>query len=671
MSVVLKYLKRSRWTILLAVFLLMLKVGADLALPLFTSKIVNIGIQQKGIEGPIPIAISEATFTKLLEIGDETQKEALLHNYTFDANRYDAPSYLLEREHSLDDSFFLPLLAPNSGPDFAREQTIKSIEREYEELNLNMRALQSSFILRMGSTMLLISLFGIIASIFVSFFSSRVAATFGSDLREALFTKTLSFNQSDMTNFSTASLITRSTNDVQQIQRSLVMLLRIVVFAPLMATGGLVRVLQTNVGMTWIIGLAILAILTVVMTLFIFVFPRFKQLQLLLDDINKVVRETLSGLQVIRAFNTQEYEKKRFENVNERLTRTSLFVNRVMGAMMPLMTLIMNLTMILIVFQGGHQISGAKMQVGDMMAFMQYTMLIIMSFLMMTMLTIMIPRAAVSVTRIAEVLQADVAINESLTPTVLPTPIKGEVKFDDVSFSYPHAEASTLCNISFSAKRGTTTAIIGSTGSGKSTLLSLLLRFHDVSGGSITLDGVDIRELSLKQLRSNIGYVPQQGFLFSGTIESNISFGREITEEQKREAATISESLNFIEQRSGQFSSLVTQKGGNLSGGQRQRLSIARAIGSEPQLLLFDDSFSALDYKTELKVRSQLYSKMREATIFVVSQRVSSIMHADTILVLDEGRLVDKGSHKELLERCRVYQEIALSQLSQQEIELS
>jgi ATP-binding cassette subfamily B protein len=591
---------------------------------------------------------------------------------------YLVPAYVLKGDEADLRLVFSPILATigmgsdaHQAPLSIMEQAaIATIRADHERLGIDIGSIQNRYIGKTGLAMIGISAMGVIASIMVAFFASKVAALLGKNLREDVFYKVVSFSQDEMDSFSTASLVTRSTNDIQQIQQSFVMILRVVIFAPLMAIGGILRVLGTNSSMSWTIGVAVLAIFTVVITMFALAMPRFKRLQELVDTVNRVVRETLTGLQVIRAFNTQAHEQKRFEKANKNLTATTLFVNRAMSAMMPLMMLIMNLTTVLIVWRGGIHIQEGTMQVGDMMAFIQYAMLIIMSFLMITMLTIMLPRASVSATRIKAVLETPLSVLESADVIPFIEPVEGTIRFVDVGFTYHGATSEAVSSISFEAKPGTTTAIIGSTGSGKSTLLNLIPRFHDVTNGSIEIDGVDIRKRSLHDLRKHIGYVPQQGRLFSGTIASNISFGDEtLSDDQITNSAKIAQAHQFIIEKPEGYNSAISQGGTNVSGGQRQRLAIARAIAGKPKILLFDDSFSALDFRTENRVRKQLSQELADSTIIVVAQRISSIMHADTILVLDEGRLVGKGTHRQLMMDCPIYRQIAQSQLSPEEIE--
>lgn len=669
MSVIVKYLKESRLSLFFIIFLLILKVVTDLALPLFTSQIVDVGLQQGGIEKPLPMALSEPTYKAIEELLDADNSALLNASYRYNAEQ---KGYFLKEEPPIDEQVVVNALAEirlGPGAKMEEQAAFQQIRDEYAKMGISIAKLQNSYILKTGLKMIGVSAVGALSSIAVAFFASRVAAKLGKRLRKEVFHKVVSFSQSEMDNFSTASLVTRSTNDIQQIQQSFVMILRVVVFAPLMAAGGIVRALTTNVGMSWIIGLAVAIIFTIVISMLALAMSRFKKLQILIDNTNRIVRETLSGLSVIRAFNNQAHERSRFEKANEELTKTSLFVNRVMSAMMPLMTLVMNLTAVLIVWRGGAAIEAGAMQLGDMMAFIQYSMMIIMSFLMITMLSIMLPRASVSANRIKEVLNTP---NRLISPAVaaqLPPKANGEILFDNVSFAYQEASSEALSSISFKARTGTTTAIIGSTGSGKSTILNLIPRFHDVTKGRILIDGIDVREYEVKALRHLIGYVPQRGLLFSGTIESNIAFGDDsVSKEDVEWASEIAQARPFIEERVEKFQSPISQGGTNVSGGQRQRLSIARALARHPQILLFDDSFSALDYRTEQLVRQRLTKELSHSTVIIVAQRISTILHADNILVLDEGQLVGQGKHQELLESCQVYQEIAESQLSKQEL---
>ena len=517
--------------------------------------------------------------------------------------------------------------------------------------------------------MIAFALLIMLAGIGVTFFSCRVAATFGKDIREKVFSKVIDFSSAEFNKFSTASLITRSTNDVQQVQMLMIMIFRIVLYAPILGVGGIMMVLGTNTSMAWIIAVAVALILIVVGGLFAIAMPKFKSLQVLIDKLNLITREILTGIPVIRAFSTERHEEQRFEQANKILTKTTLFANRTMTFMMPSMMLVMNGISVLIVYKGGYGIDAGAMQVGDLMAFIQYTMMIIMSFLMLTIISIMIPRASVSGTRINEVLETEIIIQDiPKVKSCLPEQA-GVVCFENVSFCYPDAEERVISDISFTAERGKTTAIIGSTGSGKSTLVNLIPRFFDVTEGKITVDGVDVRELSQKELREKIGYVPQKGILFSGTIESNLKYGKnDATEQQMKKAAEIAQAIDFITQKEEGFDSPIAQGGTNVSGGQKQRLSIARAVIKNPEIYIFDDSFSALDYKTDVVLRKALKKETKDATTIIVAQRISTILHAEQIIVLDEGRIVGKGTHKELLKNCDVYKQIALSQLSETEL---
>ncbi len=526
------------------------------------------------------------------------------------------------------------------------------------------------YILETGAKMLALAALGMIASILVGLLSSRVGAHVGQGLRRDVFRKVVGFSSGEFDKFSTASLITRSTNDIQQIQLLTVMILRMVLYAPILAAGGIFKVLRTNVDMLWIIALAVFLIILVVAVLFAAVMPKFRVVQNLVDRLNLVSREILTGLPVIRAFSTEKYEEQRFDKANQDLTRTNLFVNRAMTFMMPVMMLIMNGAAVLIVWVGGHSINDGTMQVGDMMAFIQYTMQIIMSFLMICMISVMLPRAAVSAERVDEILTSDTLIHDPEAPLALRKDGKGEVVFDHVSFRYPGAEENVLEDISFTARPGQTTAFIGSTGSGKSTLVNLIPRFYDVTAGKIMIDGTDIRSITQHELRERLGYVPQKGVLFSGDIKSNILYGNpDGSDEEMKEAAGIAQASEFIEEKKEQYESPIAQGGSNVSGGQKQRLSIARAIAKHPSVYIFDDSFSALDYKTDVKLRNALKERTKESTVLIVAQRISTILHAEQIIVLDDGRIAGMGTHKELLRNCEEYYQIASSQLSEKELE--
>lgn len=672
MSMVLKYLRASALAILVVILLLATKAVCDLTLPFYTSAIVNVGIQQGGIESPVPIAMRQSTMESLLSVLDEEDAALLLSAYSLDMTSYGQTAYVLTGDAAPLEPLFSK--AFSAGTDqvpesIMRQMAFAKVRLEYEALGIDTGSLQMSYIATTGWKMIGISFLSALCAIMVAFLSARIAASLAKRLRHDLFEHVISFSQKEMNSFSTASLITRTTNDIQHIQMSLVMILRVVVFAPIMAIGALFRVVNTNSSMTWIIGVAVLAMLAVVTMMFLAIMPSFKRMQQLVDRVNQVVRETLSGLQVIRAFNTQEHEKKRFDRANRDLRNTALFINRSMSAMMPLMMLVMNLTTVFIVYKGASHIDAGNMQVGDILAFIQYTMQIIMSFLMISMLSIILPRASVSVQRVKEVLETPVSIKTPSQQKPFSFASRGKIEFRDVGFAYPGASAETLSDINCTIEAGSTTAIIGSTGSGKSTLLNLIPRFYDVTRGELLVDGVDVREADLSSLRKKIGYVPQQGILFSGTVSSNIAYGNEkLDEAEMRRVASIAQAHSFITEMPDAYNSLIAQGGHNVSGGQRQRLSIARALAIHPDILLFDDSFSALDYRTESIVRKRLHDELKGTTVLIVAQRISSILHADRILVLDEGRLVGSGTHKQLLASCSVYQQIAYSQLSPEEI---
>lgn len=549
------------------------------------------------------------------------------------------------------------------------QSAIAFLNKEYKTIGIDTDKLQTNYILVSGGKMLGLAFISMIATVIVTLIASKVAAAFSQDLRDRLFKKVTRFSNSEFDKFSTASLITRSTNDIQQVQMFMVMLLRIVFYAPILGIGGIIKVLNTDTSMTWIIGVAVISILTLVIGLFSVAIPKFKKIQKLVDKVNLITRESLIGMLVIRAFNTQKHEEKRFEKANQDLTKTNLFISRLMVTMMPMMILIMNLITILIVWVGAHQVDAGNIQVGNMMAFMQYTMQIIMAFLMISIVSIILPRASVSAQRIAEVLNTEITVKDVDDPKVFPTNKKGYIEFKDVSFKYPGAEEDILSNISFTAKPGETTAFIGSTGSGKSTLINLIPRFYDATDGQILIDDVDIKEVSQKDLRSKIGYAPQKGILFSGTVESNIKYGNEnLNEEEIENIAEISQAMEFINSKEEKFKTEISQGGNNVSGGQKQRLSIARAIAKKPEIYIFDDSFSALDFKTDAALRKALKSETLESTVLIVAQRISTIMNADKIIVLEEGKMVGVGTHKELIKNCEVYKQIALSQFSKEEI---
>ena len=709
-----KHLRPYAATIVFILGILMVQAYCDLSLPTYTSDIVNVGIQQGGISEKIPDAVSEEDMNKLLLFVDEDKKGTITDAYEKKENDadydYDGVVYVLkdsvkENEDETEAVFEVlgkPMLLTtgfeaesdmteqmemlpkeqradmiaqivekmDEMPETMLEQAATTfIRNAYGSLGMDTEKIQNRYILVTGAKMIGLAFLGMMASVLVGLFASRVAARTGRDLRGKVFKKVVGFSNAEFDKFSTASLITRSTNDIQQIQMLVVMLLRMVLYAPIMAVGGLFKVFHTNVDMLWIIALAVGLILLLVMVLFMVVMPKFKVLQNLVDRLNLVMREILTGLPVIRAFSTEKHEEERFDKANRDLTRTNLFVNRAMTFMMPLMMLIMNGITVLIVWSGAYSVNDGRMQVGDMMAFIQYAMQIIMSFLMICMVSIMLPRAAVAADRVDEVLTSETVIKDPERPKMIPETGRGEVRFDHVSFRYPGAEEDVLHDIDFTAKPGQTTAIIGSTGCGKSTLVNLIPRFYDVTEGRITIDGEDIREITQHDLREKLGYVPQKGVLFSGTIASNIMYGnREGSEEEMVEAAQIAQATEFIEEKRKQYDSPIAQGGSNVSGGQKQRLSIARAVAKKPDVFIFDDSFSALDYKTDVALRAALKNKTQDSTVIIVAQRISTILHAEQIIVLDDGKVAGIGTHKELLKSCDAYYQIASSQLSEAEL---
>ncbi len=712
---VLKNLKESWISVIAIVVLLIVQAAGDLTLPDYTSKIVNVGIQNGGIENVAPEVIRKSEMENMLiftegddkilasyeEISkdnlDSAEYEKLVKKYPALENEslYRIKKISSSEQDELDSLMAKPLMMLSVTKQMPKEQldqmletvnqklddmqdsileqaAIQEVKNEYKAIGIDTDSLQNQYIIMAGLKMLGISLIIMISAISIMCLSARVGAKLAKTLREKVFKKVLSFSNKEFSEYSTASLITRSTNDIQQIQGLIAILFRVLVYAPIIGIGGFLRVLnQSDNSMAWIIGVAIVAILFVVATLFIIAMPRFKKLQQLIDKLNLVAREILTGLPVIRAFNTEKKEEKRFDKANMDLTKTNLFVNRAMSFMMPTLMLIMNGISLLIVWVGAHGIDNGTMQVGNMMAFIQYTMQIVMSFLMISMVSIMLPRASVSANRINEIIETDEAIKDSKEPKKLNPSKKGLVEFKNVSFRYPDSDEEVLSDISFTAEPGKTTAIIGSTGSGKSTIVNLIPRFYDVTSGNLLIDGVDIKDISNKDLRKIIGFVPQKGILFSGTIESNIKYGNpNMSDEQMIEAAQIAQATEFIESKPEKYQEPIAQGGSNVSGGQKQRLSIARAIAIDPEILVFDDSFSALDFKTDSILRAELAKKTQDKTVIIVAQRINTILNADQIIVLEDGKVVGKGTHEELLKTNETYKQIALSQLSAKELNL-
>jgi len=749
MGKILKHLKPHSVAIIGIIAFLFLQAICDLSLPDYMSNIVNVGIQQKGIENAVPKLIRKTEMDKLTFFMKEEDKTQVLSHYTLiekdniseaDLRKYsktypgisnndvyklneinqetineltnimskselllytletkglsafqeentgnDPLSQSLEQLPADTDPFELLANIPEEQLNDMREAIDKKfgampdsiinqgamlyVTGEYEALGADTGKMQSNYILLTGLKMLGIALLGMVAAVLVGLLASRVSAGMGRSLRRNVFENVVSFSNTEFDKFSTSSLITRCTNDIQQVQMFLVILLRTVFYAPILGIGGFLKAMQTDTSMSWVIGVSVLAILSLVLVLFWVVIPKFRIIQKLIDKLNLVTRESLTGMLVIRAFGTQKKEEEKFEKANWDLTKTNLFVSRTMSSMFPLMMLILNGVTLLIVWVGSHQVDIGSMQVGNMMAFIEYAMQIIFAFLMISIASIALPRALVSINRISEVINTKGSIVDPESKKQMNKNLKGMVEFRNVSFKYPGAEDEVLSDITFTAKPGETVAIIGSTGSGKSTLINLIPRFYDVTAGQILVDGVDIREVSQKDLRDKIGYVPQKGMLFSGTIESNLKYGLEsATDEDMKLATDIAQATEFIDEKEDGFKTEIAQGGSNVSGGQRQRLSIARALIKKPEIFIFDDSFSALDYKTDAALRKALKTKTQGVTVLIVAQRISTVMNADKILVLDEGRVVGMGKHEELLKNCEVYQQIALSQLSKEEL---
>jgi ATP-binding cassette subfamily B protein len=741
----LKYLRPFTALIIISIVFLFLQAIANLALPDYMSNIVNVGIQQGGVEDAVPEAISKSKMDKLLVFMDEEEKSVILKNYTLKAmtssdykdhlRKYprlmDEGIYILERiggeeaNNILSRAFVAvsgiemmildPERAEESGivsgfdisrlpeditssqvfkmieslPQTQKSMIMESLDQQFEEmgdtlltqmavnfvraeysyLGMDTARVQRNYIWLTGGIMLLLTLLSAACTIAVGYFSARTGAGLARDLRDKTFTRVEGFSNAEFDRFSTASLITRSTNDVTQIQMLIIMMIRMVFYAPLLGIGGIILALRSSVSMSWIIAVAVIAIISLLLVVLSITLPKFRRMQDLIDKLNLVIRESLSGMMVIRAFNTQDSEERRFDRANLDLTKTSLFVTRAMVVLFPAMMLAMNGVSLTIVWVGANQVAASNIQVGDMMAFMQYAMLIIMAFLMLSVMFIMFPRASVSAGRVADVLETEATIKDPEKQKEISPDAAGQIEFKNVSFRYPNAEEDVINDVSFVAKKGETTAVIGSTGSGKSTLANLLLRFYDVSQGQVLVDGNDVREVKQESLREKIGYVPQKSILFSGTIGSNLRYSDEDASDGKlEEAATVAQAIDFIKENTEGFKSKISQGGKNVSGGQSQRLSIARALVKDPEILVLDDCFSALDFRTDMALRKALKEYAEESTLFIVAQRVGTVMNAEQIIVLDEGRIAGKGTHSQLMESCETYREIALSQLSMEEL---
>lgn len=718
---VFKYLKSSIFSVLAIILLLFFQAYLDLTLPDYTSKIVNVGVQQGGIENAAIEQIGENTLDTLTLFMDSKDRKYILNQYEKSDTYKGEDIYELKEDSNIDKvssimarpmmilsyaeqdqksddstvSFDLPEgvtleQALTMMSDVQREKMLDEINKkikdipdsiidqaavsfvktEYQRIGVDADAIQTMYIVKVGIIMLGIALGAMAVGILIVFIGSRMAAKLAKTLRHKVFTKVVGFSKNEIKTYGQSSLITRTTNDVQQVQMVVVFLLRVVFYAPIIGIGGVIKAMHTNADMTYIIGVAVVAILAVVITLFAIAMPKFNRVQKLIDKLNLVTREILSGLPVIRAFSNEKHEEERFEEANKRLTKVNLFINRAMSFMMPIMMLVMNFVCLIIVYQGAKGVDSGVMQVGDIMAYIQYTMQIIMAFLMISMMSIMLPRANVSAKRIMEVIDTPDTIYNSDHLVEFNPEMRGRVEFKNVSFRYPDADYDVITDIDLVANPGETTAFIGSTGSGKSTLINLIPRFYDVTDGELLVDGVNIKDVDLKKLRDKIGFVPQKGVLFTGTIKDNIKYGNDnITDEDVNKALEVAQATEFVSKLKGGVDYDISQGGTNVSGGQKQRLSIARAIAKDPDIYVFDDSFSALDFKTDAKLRGELAKITKNKTVLIVAQRISTIMNADKIVVLDEGRVVGIGKHKDLLENCSVYKEIALSQLSKEELE--
>ena len=724
MTKIMKYLKPYWLSIVLALGLLFGQATCELTMPDYMQNIVNTGIQNAGIESGVYQQIGEKSLNSYLMFATDSEKDLITSSYKLvesksansdlksripalkEENVYLLKSISEAKKSKLESCMTLlqmtmvevskdaksagvqiPQLLMMNGIDSYRDSAEKSIDdlgtstvssmssqflkKEYSDLGMDMEKIQQDYIIYSGLKMLGYALGSALCAILVGFLASRIAAGFSKDLREAVFEKVTHFSNENLNTFSTSSLITRTTNDIQQLQMTVAMFLRIVMYAPIIGIGAILHVIESGANMTWILALCVVIILSVVFMIFMIVMPKFKIMQKMIDKMNSVVRELLDGMLVIRAFNNEKIEETKFDQANKDITSISLFTTRAMAFMMPIMMFLMNGTTLMILWFGSKQVDAGIIQVGSIMAFMQYAMQVIMAFLMITMVAIMLPRANVSALRIHEVLSSEITVKDKSNPVDFSSSMRGIVSFKNVSFRYPGADEDVLSHISFETKPGETTAFIGSTGSGKSTLINLVPRFYDVTSGSICVDGVDIRDVKQADLRSRIGYVPQKGMLLSGDIESNLLYSKKDASKNDIESAlSISQSMEFVSKKPEGIHSEISQGGTNVSGGQRQRLSIARAIVRKPEIYIFDDSFSALDFKTDAKLREALATSCKEtkSTVLLVAQRISSILHANQIIVLDEGKMVGKGTHAELMESCDVYQQIASSQLTKEEL---
>ncbi|MEE0684074.1 MAG: ABC transporter ATP-binding protein [Bacilli bacterium] len=720
---VFKYLKSSIFSVLAVILLLFVQAYLDLTLPDYTSKIVNVGVQQGGIENAAISEIGEDTLNTLVLLMDKSDAKYIMNHYEKTDTYKGEDIYELKEDSNVDKissimakpmmilsyasqeansssdsdtvSFDLPegvslSQALSMMGDAEREKMLQQIDKkikdipdtivdqaavsyvkaEYQRIGVDTDHIQTMYILKVGLIMLGIAFSAMAVGILIVFIGSRMAARLARTLRHKVFTKVVGFSKNEIKTYGQSSLITRTTNDVQQVQMVVVFLLRVVFYAPIIGIGGVIKAMNTNADMTYIIGVAVVAILGVVVTLFAIAMPKFNLVQKLIDKLNLVTREILSGLPVIRAFSNEHHEEERFEEANKRLTKVNLFINRAMSFMMPVMMLVMNFVCLVIVYQGAKGVDTGAMQVGDIMAYIQYTMQIIMAFLMISMMSIMLPRANVSAKRIMEIIETKDTIYNSKHLVEFKPEARGKVEFKNVSFRYPDADYDVITDIDLVANPGETTAFIGSTGSGKSTLINLIPRFYDVTDGELLVDGVNIKDVDIHELREKIGFVPQKGVLFTGTIKDNIKYGNEnISDEDVNKALDVAQATEFVSKLKGGVDYDISQGGTNVSGGQKQRLSIARAIAKNPDIYVFDDSFSALDFKTDAKLRGELAKITKDKTVLIVAQRISTIMNADKIVVLDEGRVVGIGTHKELMKNCNVYKEIALSQLSKEELE--